>query len=373
MNKLFILLVGLVIIFTACQKDVLITDNNSQGSDLINMKSIKCESGVLIFEDQASLIDFEIKANKLGMFELAKWEKSRGFESQKSIFENIALKEYKLQIKPYEGKTDEEMRNIPFPGHCPEYAESLKNGLIKEINEPEGSYIDYNLYDRSKAIYLNREGLVMVGNELYFVKENITKSIKNATLANSNELLKSGSSNLNSNIKSVLSGSYAAYKTSYWVNSDSKNRANLDVTLTIQTFGANSGTDWSQAIQGYPLTLHTNAQHKNFWGSWNQAWGEEYIGGTASLHLDWSQDWYNSGNSINGLYNDFTTNVYLPSASNATLQWNPFTGERTSNLEYAIATAPYNGYYHWGIKPITFVITAALPGGCCGINCSVEW
>ena len=378
MKKLFLPLIGLILISISCEKNVSEQNNNSVSKDVTIDDNIKCESGVLVFKDQISLSNYENKANRMGISELTKQEESLGFESQKRIFEAIALKEYNIQIKPFEGKTDDEMKNIPFPGHCLEYSSTLKSGIIKEINEPGGSYIDYNLTDRSKAVYLNKDGLVMVGNTLYFVKGNISKSIENATLANSRDLIESNSSTIDeisiSSLKSVLSGTYTAYKTTSWIYDGSKYRASLDVTYTIKTVGTNSGIDWAQQIQGYPLTLSTNSQKKNFWGNWNQYWGSEYINGPASLHLDWSQIWYGPYTSTNGLYNDFSTNTYLPSASNATLTYNPFTGVPVPNsFLYSIVTAPYSGYYGWGTKPINFDITANLPGGSSGIICHVIW
>jgi hypothetical protein len=373
MKKLFLPLIGLVLISISCEKNVSEQNNNSASKDVSIIDNIKCESGVLVFKDQISLSNYENNANRMGISELTKQETSLGFESQKRIFEAIALKEYNIQIKPFEGKTDDEMKNIPFPGHCQEYTSALKGGIIKEILETGGSYMDYNLTDRSKAVYLNKDGLVMVGNTLYFVKGNISKSLENATLGNSHDLIESGSSIENSNFKSVLSGTYSAYANSGWINSG-KCRGSLDATYTIKTAGANQGTNYSDIIQGFPLTIHTNAQQKNFWGNWNQYWGPETISGPASLHLDWSQIWYGPYTSTNGLYNNFSTNYYLPSASNATLTYHPFTGAIVPNsFGYSLATAPYSGYYGWGVKPIAFTISANLPGGCCGINCYIQW
>lgn len=383
MKKVFIPLVLIALLFTSCEKNVStpIKDNSDQhlkNSDPVNVGTVKCENGILVFSDALTLATFEYNANRLDMADLAKWEKSKGFQSQKSIFENIALKEYNLQIKPYEGMTDDEMRNIAFPGHCPEYIEALNNKLIVEIDDA-GKYIDYNLDDSRMAIYLNKDGLYMVGNVLYCVKAKVVKSIENATIADGQALVKSFSSNANPTnqniiVKAVLAGIYDAYKASGWVYSGSKYRASLSARYKIQTFGATAGATYSKQMLGYPLTVKTNAQHKNFWGNWNQYWGSEYIGGNASLHMEWSQYWFGPYMATNGLFNDFSTNYYFPSASNATITWHPFTGALVPNyFNYSIVTAPYNGYYGWPDKPINFHITAGLPGGCCGINCVVNW
>jgi len=373
MKKLIVVILGFTLTFTACEKTVSIDDNKTLGKEVIKTPNIKCKNGVLFFEDQTSLDDYVYNANRMTMPELLNFEKSLGFESQKAIFESIALKEYNLQIKPYKGKTDLEMRDIPFPGHSPEYTTALKIGLIKEINESEGSYMDYNLSDRSKAVCLNKDGLVMVGNVLYFFKGNFVKNIANATLADTRELIGSDKSSSGNVIKSVLSGTYSAYANSGWVY-DGKYRASIDATYVIKTAGNAQGENYATQIQGFPLTIHTNAQKKNFWGNWNQYWGEEYISGPASLHLDWGPAWNGPWNFYNGIYNDFSTNVNLASASNATLTYDPFTGVIVSNsFQYSVVTAPSNGYYRWPDKPIAFAITAALPGGCCGIVCSVTW
>ena len=195
MKKLFLPLIGLILISISCEKNVSEQNNNSVSKDVTIDDNIKCESGVLVFKDQISLSNYENKANRMGISELTKQEESLGFESQKRIFEKVTLIEYNRQITPYIGKTDEEMKNIPYPGYSPECLDALKKGLIKEINEPEGSYIDYNLSNRGMAVYLNKDGLVMVGNVLYFIKGNSIKSMENATLANSRELIESSSSN----------------------------------------------------------------------------------------------------------------------------------------------------------------------------------
>ncbi len=377
MKKLFLPLIGLVLISISCEKNVSEQNNNSASKDVnIINDNIKCESGVLVFKDQISLSNYENNANRMGISELTKQEESLGFESQKRIFENVTLIEYNRQIKPFIGKTDEEMKKISFPGYGPECLEALKKGLIKEIDDPEGSYIDYNLTDRGLAVCLNKDGLVMVGNVLYFAKGNIIKSMENATLANSRELMESSNSNSissNPNIKSQLYGTYTATVPPIW-NTSGKCRASLDATYTIKVAGSSVGDNWAHQIQGYPLTIHTNAQQKNWLGKWNQYWGDQTINGPASLDLSWSQEYGSLYNSTYDIQNYFSTYTHLPSASNATLTFNPFTGVPVPNsFLYSIATAPYNGYYSWGGKPISFKITAALPGGNSGIVCTVEW
>jgi len=377
MKRFLIPIICLLFISVSCEKINPEHDNKTANTDVIEISSIKCDNGILIFSDYEKLIEYESSTNLMDFNELTKLEIGLGFESQKRIFENIAMKEYELQITPFEGKTEEEMKSIPFPGHCPEYHEAIKMGIINEINEPEGSYIDYNLTDRSMAAYLNKDGLVMIGNELYFVKGNTTKSLENATVFNGQKLIAEAnynSSDLLDN-KSIMAGTYTAYihdaTDGNWVTVGDF-RTKMSATWTIKTFGANSGTNWSDRMQLYPLSIGTNSQRKNGWGNWVQYWGPQTIYGPAKMQLDWSQIWYGPYSSNNGLISEFSTGYSLPSASNATIKYHPLTGAPAASLEYVIVTAPYNGFYSWGNYPISFYINANLPGGCCGFTRHVE-
>lgn len=377
MKRFYLLILGLVFITLSCEKTNLEQDNKTTDSGVYDKENISCENGILIFKNYASLTEYESAANLMDIGSLTKLERGLGFESQKRIFENIAIKEYDLQIRPFEDKTEEEMKNIPFPGHCPEYLEAIKLGFIKEINEPEGSYIDYNLTDRSMAAYLNKDGFVMVGSVLYFVKDNTIKRLENASVYDGKKVIAESNNNKSEvlNTKSVMSGTYTAFKhdpsTTEW-KTVGNFRTKMSATFIIKTFGLNSGEDWSKYMECHPLSVGTNSQRKNGWGNWNQYWGPETIDGTASLTINWSQDWF--GPYIYpGINNNFSTYRYLPSASNATVKYHPLTGEPAPFLDYVIAEAPNNGYYGWNNKPISFHITANLPGGCCGFTREVEW
>jgi hypothetical protein len=378
MKQFFIPIIGLAFIALSCEKINTDHDNKTTESDVLGKTNISCENGILIFSDYENLIKYESSANLMDINELTKLEMGYGFESQKRIFESIAKKEYDLQITPFEGKTEEEMKNIPFPGHCTEYYEAIKMGIIMEIIEPEGSYIDYNLTDRSMAAYLNKDGLVIVGNVLYFVKGNTIKSLENATVSDGQKLISDANSNSSGIFydKSILSGTYTAYRhdalNGDWVEVGNF-RTKMSATWTIKTFGANSGTNWSSQMQLYPLSIGTNSQRKNGWGNWNQYWGPQTIYGPAKLQLDWSQNWYGPYSSNNGISSDFSTYYYMSSASNATVKYHPITGAPAATLDYLIITAPLSGFYGWGNYPIRFYINADLPGGCCGFTRHVEW
>lgn len=377
MKRFSLLILGLVFITLSCEKTNLEQDNKTTDYDVYDKANISCENGILIFKDYATLTEYESTANPMDIESLTKLERSLRFESQKRIFDNIAIKEYDLQIRPFEDKTEEEMKNIPFPGHCPEYLEAIKLGFIKEINEPEGSYIDYNLTDRSMAAYLNKDGFVMVGNVLYFAEGNNIKRLENASVYDGQKVIAESNKNVSEvlDTKSAKGGTYTAYMHDHisgkWVTVGNF-RTKMSATFIIKTFGLDSGEDWSRSMECHKLIVGTNAQRKNGWGNWNQYFGPETIDGTASLDIPYSYEWF--GPYIYpGINSSFRTYKYMPSASNATISFHPLTGEPAPFLDYVIVTAPNNGYYRWGNKPISFHITANLPGGCCGFTREVEW
>ncbi len=377
MKRFFLPIIGLMFISLSCEKINPEQDNKPTNSNVYEKANVSCKNGILIFKDYATLHDYESVANLMDIESLTELEMGLGFNSQKRLFENIAMKEYDLQIRPFEDKTEEEMKNIPFPGHSPEYMEAIKLGFIKEINEPEGSYIDYNLADRSMAAYLNSDGFVMVGKVLYFVRDNSIKSLENATVYDGTKLIAETNSKISEilDTKSVMSGIYTAYQhddiSGAWVTVGNF-RTRMSATFIIKTFGYDSGSNWSKYIECHPLSVGTNSQRKNGWGKWNQYWGPQTINGTARLKIEWSFESY--GPYIyQGINSNFSTYRHLPSASNATITYHPFTGEPAPFLDYVIAEAPNNGYYGWGNKPISFDITANLPGGCCGFTRHVIW
>lgn len=175
MNRYFMPFIGLAFFMASCEKINTDDNNKTVEQSVYPRDEIKCKNGILIFADFSVLSEYENSANLMDYNNLTKIENAFGFESQKQIFERIAMKEYELQITPFEGKTEEEMKSIPFPGHCPEYYSAIDMGIINEVNEPEGSYIDYNLTNRSMAVYLNKDGLVMVGNTLFLLNEILLK------------------------------------------------------------------------------------------------------------------------------------------------------------------------------------------------------
>jgi hypothetical protein len=377
MKKIIVAISAIALFTLACNK----ADNlpTPESISIDGTTQISSKNGILIFKDQETLNDLEVKMNTMTFEDRIKWEKDLNFESQFTIFEKIAKKEYELQIKPYENKSDNEMQNIPFPGHCIEYAQAINDGIIKEIND-DGNYIEYNLSDKSMAKYINRSGLVMVGSTLYHIKENLKKTMTNAKISDATLLINTNSTNnvvKIENISRKTRGSYAPSTGSGWSTSGSYR---VSVAATFSIVALNGTADIvAQTMQGFPLKVFTNAQKKNTWGNWNQYWGQEYISGNAYLGLKWSQNTlFTSSPNLNDLINNFNTNNYISSGSNATFTWHPFTGQTNTvainTMSYATITAANSGYYaFWPQnKPISYNITASLPGGCCGMTVSTS-
>lgn len=348
----------------SCNKD------NNEGSDSYHKNYYyRVDNGILNFSDSSKLLRYANYVNGMSYEDLTSFENEIGFVSQKRIFDDIAFKEYQLQIVPFQNKTEEEMKNIPFPGHCAEYVDALNSGVIVEIEDKEGKYIDYNIEDSYYAAVLNKDGFVTIGENTYLYKGNTITCIKGNHEGEIEELEGVTVGNRSNTVEDAW---YNINGTSNWVYSGSKFRARVDVTSKIRALGLGTGAAYAKKMHCYPFVIKTNAQKKNFWGIWNQYWGAEYINGSCTIELDWSQDWFGPYYSSNGLNNTFLINHYFPSASNATLKYNIITGQHSPNLEYTIVTAPYNGYYLFRHQSIKFNITADLPGGPSGITCEAN-
>ncbi|MBP6455607.1 MAG: hypothetical protein KA275_02655 [Chitinophagaceae bacterium] len=377
MKKLIIAISAFALMTISCNKSKIIQPTEPE--TLNNIPAISSKNGILIIKDFNTLNSLEEKMNTMTFEDRLKWEKSLNFESQFSIFEKIAIKEYDLQIKPYETKSDLELKNIPFPGHCAEYNQAIKDGIIEEKNE-DGTYIDYSLTDKSMAKYLNKDGFILVGSTLIQAKKNILKKMTDATVEDINTLntTKTSSSKITiENLAKKTRGSYSANQATGWQTSG-KYRVSLSTTFSIVALNG-MPDPIAQTMQGFPLKLYTNSQKKNTWGNWNQYWGQQYISGNAYLGLKWSQNaLFNNAPTPYDKLNNFSTANYLASGSNATFTWHPFTGQTNTvainTMSYATITAPLNGWYSFWpeIKPINYNISASLPGGCCGLSISIS-
>lgn len=117
MNRYFMPFIGLVFFMASCKKINTDDNNKTVEQSVYPNDNIKCKNGILIFADYSTLAEYEDSANLMDYNNLTKIESSLGFESQKQIFERIALKEYELQITPFEGKTEAEMKLMPLQSH----------------------------------------------------------------------------------------------------------------------------------------------------------------------------------------------------------------------------------------------------------------
>ena len=148
------------LLFTSCKKEEPGINNTAAVSDIMT------RNGMLVFKDETVLKTTSNKLEKMTGEEVKEWEKSYGFVSQKSIFENIVDAEYNLLMKPYENMTDEQLKRTAPPAqpHSDLYYTYMNKELIKVINKgTEDESYDYSVCNPALASIINERGFVAVG------------------------------------------------------------------------------------------------------------------------------------------------------------------------------------------------------------------
>lgn len=183
----------ITITFFSCKKDFETTNNEFNNSidnstihepTLSDAGNITNNNGILVFESEDKMnIALEVLTG-MSDTERQKWEKQHGFVSLRTQYEKVMQAEYDKLLAPYKNMTDEEIENLPFPGHSEEYNTAVASGLIKKLTDPDGGE-SYEL--RHKAGYLayitNSEGFVLAGRKLFLIQDNMVKTKEEATLA----------------------------------------------------------------------------------------------------------------------------------------------------------------------------------------------
>ena len=184
-----LILTVFTLIFTlnSCVKDSPILPTSDRGNE-INFSEITTSSpkiandvssqnGVLNFKSTSDFRSTLLALNRMSSNEQAQWEEELGFNSMQQIFNAIVRAEYET-----------------VGVHSSLYQSNLEAGLISP-NETSGLYV-LNLFNPAYATVLNKDGLVVIANDIYLFSEKALKIWENGD-ANQLEVLQNTSESSN--------------------------------------------------------------------------------------------------------------------------------------------------------------------------------
>jgi hypothetical protein len=349
------------------------------GSAPATLKGVSAKKGILHFDSLEDLENAYPTIANMDSARSALWEKGIGFTSQRNIFNQIVEAEYDFLAKPYEDKSDKELKRTKAPtGHTDLYRKHLRAGVIKiQPIEGEDSY-DYALSDASYAPIVNAEGFYIVGNTVYQVKNDLTKEMDGADLSKLSLLAKAALSDSANKITvrptvevpdaaaaqvGVLGCSFPL--TSGWVTSGNR-RGSTTIKFTVSYLNP---FPYKKAVVAYNVSVIS--QKRNAFGTWlyppcpNECW----IAGTWTLSLD-----YMNAATLNHAFTiPYPRSFAYPHPNcinNFQASINPFTGlERPNNTTYVVTAPPGLAFQGISMQPVHWNVS--VPGGSSGINCGV--
>jgi hypothetical protein len=246
---------------------------------------IKSENGILVFENQEMLDKELLRFHLQKTTDYLYWQNKLGFSSLYTIYEEIAKQEYDLLVTPYENKTDEEMKNIPNPGHSKAYKNAVLEKVILEMPEENGATSPkMNCSQINYSPFLNKNGFVKVGSDLYQYIGDYIKCMKNGNTNENNliilnnakyddaskgisviNLVKESRANGVINLSNILDNSCNSTPSCFGWNNDGSRRTCLNVIYTINWDGINL----DRAIaHGFNISVNSKTQYRNFWNSY---------------------------------------------------------------------------------------------------------
>lgn len=265
------------------------SSKNSQKSPLI-----KNENGILSFENKVEFNRALTDIAQMNLEELNNWYENLNFISLNQIFEEVNNAEMKINDF-YEQMTPEELEASDFDPNQPkiseEYQNALKNGIIIEISESDGSKsYELNTLETDLAVLLNAERMVIIDDTLY------TYSIDGYSMrsirSSENTFISYKMSDNNSGRLNDL-----VYYTWQW---SSRNANGWD------THGRDRYRVWIEGSSGnnsseYYITniLRAQYQWKNIWGNWKYN-GSKQFSISSGYFSYWYQD--NINNAVHTAY-----------------------------------------------------------------------
>ena len=185
-------------------------------------------------------------------------EKTRGYISMKTAFENIIMAEWKV---------NDEAEKLVQGGkkvtlyHSKEYEEALKKGLIIESKESDGSTkFDLNIISSSEIGAINADGLVMINDSLYRFE---AKTLKYINGNNEHMILSNNEKQARVAIEREITWTPGGNKTI------GKKRLVFEI-VHKSYLGYPVGNTWGGSTNNTLLLKFIAKNYrKNIWGNWN--------------------------------------------------------------------------------------------------------
>jgi len=170
MKKNVLILLISFIVFYSC--------NNTETTNFeeISEPQVYVTDGMFVFQSNEHIVAEMQKLNKLSFEKREQWFEKFGITTFGSVFTKVMLAEDSIS-NYFESLPSEEQdyyRSKPQI-FSDLYKSALDNGIIKIVRESNSSYFDINLYDKTYADFINLDGKIKIGNNLYQISECETK------------------------------------------------------------------------------------------------------------------------------------------------------------------------------------------------------
>lgn len=345
------------------------------------LDGVHADHGVLVFRDQAAVDNALAALQDMSREEADRWEATRGFVSQRQIFDRVVDAEYNALVRPFEGMTEADLAGLTPPEHSREYRRALADGIIEEVDDT----YDYALTMPPLARLIDARGFFAVGGTIYQAQGNTLRQWAQAELDGPGIFGAVKTDGIEGVIESLVPGldegpspgpmqplaTYGTFsKSTNWITSG-KRRGLMSVTF-IRSFS--NPYPWTKVTTSY--FVNVQSQRKNAWGNWvypscpNECW----ISGT------WTSDFrLISAVTLGYAFSDYSNSAWAIGHPNCLNNWSGSFRPRNGGA----GVSPYVTYgttFTYGapagyafsevsISPMTW--SASVPGGSSGISLSI--
>ena len=167
--------VFLTVCLMACETD------NFEQEDLTSQPqstAIQVLNGMFVFSDESTFSETLTIINGMSESEYELFLSSYSITTYKSIFDQVVKAEWGVSDH-YEALAAQGQKVPKEPVLSQEYRDALHQGTIQLIQDDEGGYFDYNLYEINMASLINTKGLVQIGKKIYQFGPKNKKIIEN--------------------------------------------------------------------------------------------------------------------------------------------------------------------------------------------------
>lgn len=318
LNKYVLGMLVIVFLLTACDK------TEDQLASIGSQKSEEgyiVKDGYLAFKNNESFIKTVSEIVNLSNADRNKWESSIEFISQRSLINNLIVKELALDsINRIKFAHTDISQATKFDLRPELYYSLLSNGVIKIIGEgTTDEYWDYSAFNKGFTAFINEDGLYAVGDSLFQVTNKGLKVVKLSSASNKQELLKALNNEKSvSKINKITEGISAdspgliesVGNNGPWTQNNSWPSASKRIKLGIEL----SWLIFSYVDCGFTFThnYYVTCQKTNFWNNWINDYANYTLEGNWDIivyYVPQSYSYYNysyTGTAISGVVNPET-------------------------------------------------------------------